>query len=394
MKEKKIIYIGAFRLPNHDAAAVRVLNNAKAMRECGYEVTFISWGGKYRDTDLCSDGKYRVDGFEYIISNEIDSSGYFMQRLMAKYCRGEISLQILLSLEQKPDLIILYNAGYGWTKKMMKFCAQYNIKLANDITEWYAINELHLPDLLPNYINMTRTQRRVKNKIVISSYLDEFYSESNNLLLPPLCDPAESKWNLTVDDERIKPFEGITLIYAGNPARKDCLHTIIQAVNELANEGAKIRFMILGTDRDSYSRQYGNLFRTKDLHENILFLGRVSQDLIPAYYKEADFMVLIREPSRKNMAGFPTKFAEAITAGVPVIANTTSDLGKFIVNGKSGFVVEGYSYEDLLITLRNHVIPLSRKSIDNMKQFTAANNILFDYRYYSHKIESFLNNLQ
>lgn len=125
-----------------------------------------------------------------------------------------------------------------------------------------------------------------------------------------------------------------------------------------------------------------------------MFLGNVPQNFIPAYYKKADFMVLIREPSRKNMASFPTKVAEAITAGVPVIANTTSDLGKFIVNGKSGFVVEGYSYEDLLITLRNHVIPLSRKSIDNMKQFTAANNILFDYRYYSHKIESFLNNLQ
>ena len=43
-----ILYIGAFRLPNLDAAAPRVLNNAKAMREAGHNVKFISWGGKYR----------------------------------------------------------------------------------------------------------------------------------------------------------------------------------------------------------------------------------------------------------------------------------------------------------------------------------------------------------
>ncbi len=33
-----ILYIGAFRLPNLDAAAPRVLNNAKAMREAGYNM--------------------------------------------------------------------------------------------------------------------------------------------------------------------------------------------------------------------------------------------------------------------------------------------------------------------------------------------------------------------
>jgi hypothetical protein len=39
----KIIYIGSFRFPIYDAAASRVLNNARALRLYGHEVKFISW---------------------------------------------------------------------------------------------------------------------------------------------------------------------------------------------------------------------------------------------------------------------------------------------------------------------------------------------------------------
>ena len=58
-----IVYIGAFRLPDLDAAAPRVLNNAKAFRALGHNVRFISWGGTYRENHYCDDGKYRVQGF-------------------------------------------------------------------------------------------------------------------------------------------------------------------------------------------------------------------------------------------------------------------------------------------------------------------------------------------
>ena len=110
----------------------------------------------------------------------------------------------------------------------------------------------------------------------------------------------------------------------------------------------------------------------------ILFLGRVSQDLIPAYYKNADFMVLLRETTRKNMAGFPTKFAESMTAGVPVIANVTSDLDKYISNGKTGYIVEDMKAESLEKILID-VLAMSRFHIDSMKQNVQYCNDAFNY---------------
>lgn len=390
----KIIYIGQFRLPDLDAAAPRVLNNAKALRSLGHDVFFISWGGKYRESDLCDDGKFRIDNFEYIITDEIDPSGSLFNKIHSKRRRGERSLAILTTMMVKPNLIIMYNADARWTKKMIAFCSVYNIKLANDITEWYDNNELRLIDVIPYYFNMSRLQRLVKNKIVISSYFYQYYQESNNVLLPPLCDPSEAKWNETVDDERIQPFDGVTLIYAGNPAKKDCVHTVINAVNQLASEGEKIRFIIIGTTKKSYVQHYSPLLETEELHENIIFLGRISQNLIPAYYKKADFMVLLREPSRKNMAGFPTKFAESMTAGVPVIANATSDIGLYIVNGKNGFIVKGFSCEDVLSCLKERVLAMEKCCYEDMKCMTRESSNVFNYQFYKDSLANFVENLE
>ena len=387
-----IIYLGCFRLPNYDAAAPRVLNNARAMQLCGHQVSFISWGGKYRDSDLCKDGKYRIDGMEYIITDELDPKGSLFSKMMQLFHRGDKTVAILESMDVKPDLIVMYNADFGWTRRMLKYCNQYNIKLANDITEWYDNNELHFWDILPYHYNMTRLQQKVKNKICISSFLDKYYKESNNLLLPPLCDHSEAKWNATIEDDHIKPFNGITLIYAGRPAKKDCVHTVINVVNKMAQEGKPIRFMILGITREIYLEHYADVLESKELHENIMFLGRVSQDLIPAYYKKADFMVLLREATRKNMAGFPTKFAESMSAGVPVIANATSDLGSYIINGKTGFVVEDEKAVNLEKTLTD-ALSLSRQQIDNMKQSTKASNESFNYACRKAEMSMFLEKL-
>lgn len=389
----KILYLGCFRLPNYDAAAPRVLNNARAMQLNGHEVSFISWGGKYDEEHLCEDGKYRIDGMEYVITDELDPKGSLISKMIQMLQRGDKTVALLKSMEGKPDLIVMYNADYGWTKRMLKFCNQHNIKLANDITEWYDNDEMHFWDIQPYHFNMTHLQRKVKNKICISSYLDKYYSESNNLLLPPLCDHSEAKWGATVDDDRIKPFDGITLIYAGNPAKKDCVHTVINVVNKMVYEGNPIRFMILGTTRESYLERYADVLESKGLHENILFLGRVSQDLIPAYYKKADFMVLLREATRKNMAGFPTKFAESMSAGVPVIANATSDLGSYIINGKTGFIVDDEKAASLEKTLTD-VLVLSRQQIDSMKLSTRACNDAFNYIYRKAEMDIFLDKLK
>lgn len=76
---------------------------------------------------------------------------------------------------------------------------------------------------------------------------------------------------------------------------------------------------------------------------NFVFCGIVPQVDVPYYYHDSDFSVIIREPTRKNMAGFPTKLAESMMAGCPVLLNSTSDISKFVHSGSNGFLIKNWS---------------------------------------------------
>lgn len=390
----RIIYLGAFRLPCYDAAAARVLNVARSLRMAGHEVHFISWGGKYREHDLCEDGKYRVDGFEYIITDELDVRGGVITKLIAKYSQGKKTKKLVERRACETDVIITYNGGV--IRWLLNFTRRRHIRLINDITEWYSRSELKVIDWIPLEIRMRTTQKRVANKIVISSYLDRYYKMTHNIVMPATCDASEEKWNDNLGYARayIKPYHGITLIYAGTPGKKDMVHIVINAVQRLAEEGSAIRFLVIGTDRCEYLSVNGPMLCTKDLHESIIFLGRMPQDMIPSFYHQADFMVLLREQTRKSNAGFPTKFAESFTSGTPVIANITSDLDKYLKNGETGFVVEEPSEDAVYKTLKDQVLQLDKNEIARMKNNVHIESLRFDFRFYVEPLKEFMDNLK
>ena len=390
----KIIYIGSFRLPNYDAAAARVLNVARALRLAGHEVSFISWGGEQCECNLCPDGKYRVDGFEYVVTNELPSNEGAIKRVMNKLTRGQKTKKLLHEQLGLYDAIITYNCNLShW---LIGFTKRHYLKLINDITEWYDNNELKLTDWLPYTYNMQCTQKRVKNKIVISQFLDDYYNTTHNIVIHATCDASEAKWQqgAAIAKEKAGEYEGITLIYAGNPARKDAVHYAINAVQRLIDEGENVRFLIVGAERERYLKNNSDLLSKKNLNERIQFLGRVSQDDVPSYYAIADFMLLLREPTRKSNAGFPTKFSESFTSGTPVIANLTSDLGKYLQDGKTGFIVDEPSEEALYRTLKDRVLVLTREQIATMKEDVKVVAKRLDYHAYVEPLRDFMSNLK
>lgn len=389
-----IVYIGPFRMPHGDAAAARVLNVARALRSAGHEISFISWGGDERECDLCPDGKQRIDGFEYEVTNELDPKGNIIKKIYAKLIRGKKTKRLLQERLGQYDAIITYNGNLaGW---LLRFAKKHGVKLISDLTEWYEYNELKVTDWLPYAYKMFHTLKRVKNKMVISHFFDDFYNTSHNIVVPAMCDAAEAKWKqgATVASERVGKFDGITLIYAGNPARKDAVHYAINAIQTLIDEEANVRFIIVGAERERYLINYAELLNKKELSERIQFLGRVPQNEVPSYYALSDFMVLLRKPTRKSNAGFPTKFSESFTSGTPVIANLTSDLRCFLKDGETGFVVDKPSEKALYNTLKERVVRLSRDRIIAMKANVKADARRLDYHSYVEPLRVFMNNLE
>lgn len=390
-KSMYIVYVGAFRFPKYDAAAARVLNNARALIACGHSVEVISWGGRYEDPAKNLGDVASYDGIDYTITGELDGNNGLWAKIKNRLFRGAKTIEILKSKKRHIDLLISYNPELSFNIKLIRFARERGIKYANDITEWSDRNEHRLLEHVADAINMKRTSHRVKNKIVISSLLNNYYKSSNNLLVPPLCNLNEDKWQSFQEVER--ESTSVTLIYAGNPARKDCLHIVINSVQNIIEEGNSLRLLIIGVSKDDYIDRYADLLDTETLSDHIVFMGRLPQEQIPVYYRKSDFMVLMREPTRKSMAGFPTKFVESFAAGVPVIANITSDLGTYLKDGETGFVV-GDNTKEALIDVLKRILKLDPGDIQRLKLNVKEESKRFDYHYHLATFSDFITNLQ
>ena len=392
----RILYLGAFRFPNGDAASQRVLNNAKILRELGCNIQFLSWGGEPRHSDKCVDSFYYYQGFKYFNTHEIDNMGLNLFKRIWKFIfQGQISLRVFTNLLEESDIIIAYNPSAYFTKKMLSFCNKHNKKFIVDITEWYGSNEFPggkfaLPFWL-NEWNMRFIQKRVKNKILISSFLEKYYRTSWNIILPPLVDVQDEKW--MYKKQVLTHFDGIRIIYAGTPAKKDLLQTMLEVVISCVKSGMKLQFVVVGVSIENILK-YTNYQEILSFQNNIIFCGKVSQLDVPLYYQVSDFSLLIRDRNRKSMAGFPTKFAESLISGIPVIVNSTSDLDQYIIQGENGFIIDDNKVHSLKTTLHK-INELSKEEIELMKtKARKTGETQFDYRNYVKKVQLFLNKIE
>lgn len=391
---KKIIYTGAFRFPNGDAASQRVLNNAKVFRDLGYNVEFISWGGVPREEDKNVDGFYFYQGFRYLNTKEIDNEHIsIIKRIDLFLRRGKYSLRLIIGMIKDIDIVIAYNSPAYFTKKVLGLCKQNNIEFISDITEWYSAEDMPgeryaLPYWLNEY-NMRVVQKQVHNKILISSYLNNYYIESNNIIIPPLVDSSDMKW---IKPKKVLPqFFGLRIIYAGNPGKKDCLKAMLEAVLICLKDGLQIQFVVIGVSKENI-KDYSCFNDVLCNGDNIILLGHVPQHDIPSYYKASDFAILAREDTRKNKAGFPTKLVESLMSGCPIIVNYTSDISDYVKDDYNGIIIPNpstYSVRKALIK----ALKLDRKILEQMKvnaQETAITK--FNYLIYKDSVCEFINN--
>ncbi|MEE0316725.1 MAG: glycosyltransferase [Bacteroidales bacterium] len=392
-----ILYLGLFRFPEGDAAASRVLNNARLFRDLGHSVKILSFGGEYREQDISLDG-YVYDGLHYVITHDIDTHSWKERFLRYIYPNPNARNYIAANIDSF-DIVVSYNTTLPMNIYLQHICKKHGKKIILDVTEWPDSNELLGGKLSPIYwmseLNMRFIQKHFKNMIPISQFLNRFYSHSNNILLPPLIDINDTKWNCfkPVDFTSVNHYNGVRIIFAGTPARKDLLKNLVEAIVQVLNEGQVIQLVVAGV-----SIEQANQFCAEDIlskyRNDIVFLGRIPQSLVPSLYHISTFSAIIREPSRKNTAGFPTKMVESMAAGCPVLLNITSDLGDYAIDGENAVLIENYHVCSIKEGLMS-ILSMTNEKISKMKLCARkTGEQRFDYHNYMEMGLRFINNLK
>lgn len=363
---KTVLYIGGFEMPDKNAAAQRVLSIGKALRECGYEVKFY---GLTKDYDY--DGI--IDDFEYKAISYPNSIWTWISYAIGKNIISYIE-------KENPDIIITYNYPAIAQNKVVKFCHHKGIKVVGDITEWYKAHSL--VKRVDTFLRMHFSNKRLDGIITISSYLSNYYKKQYYIQIPPLVDKNEDKWRNAVkrpNDNKIR------LVYMGTGSMKDRLDKIVKGICTLDNN--PFEFEIIGIDEEKFQDIYG-----KDIHipNGVFFCGRLPHNEAIKHLQASDFQIFFRDNIRVNNAGFPTKFVESISAGIPVITNCISNISDYVVNGENSFMIEKANEEQIHLILKQ-ISSFSRNQINGIKSNLVVDQ--FDFHKYTKMISEFLKGL-
>ncbi len=363
---KNILYIGGFEMPDKNAAAQRVLSIAKALREAGYETQFY---GITTSNDVDSD----VDGFQYeACPHPKGTKAWF------KYALGNGIIDYIKG--KRPDYVILYNYPAFAQEKVIRYCKRHGIITVGDITEWY--RPTSFPKRIDTFCRMRYSNKHLDGIITISKYLSNYYSNMNVLQLPPLVDKQEEKW-------AIKPIQKsndkINLVYIGTGSIKDRLDKIIGGISQSGND--KFHLDVIGITKEQFSQIYQQHSpESLDLD----FHGRLPHQKALKYLMSADFQIFFRDNIRVNNAGFPTKFVESMSAGIPVITNRISNIDDYIRNGINSFMID-MPEESQICDVLKKVSRLTREEIDQIKGNTLREE--FDYRKFVEHLSLFMYSL-
>lgn len=375
MHKGTILYVGNFVLPDKGASANRVVSNAKLFNQSGYQTVLL---GVTKDSTCTGISVLESDSGLLMYERPYPAS-------TKKWLEHMVSVDYLrqmLRLHGDIVLVILYNMPYSAVKAARKFCEKRNIRVSYDCTEWTGVTD---GNAVKRFIKK-RDERLIREKlpkvtdglIVISKLMEHRYSQCHNMIkLPPLVDIENSIWH-----QQPEPHEGFEFCFAGMlDGQKDRLDMIVNAFAQVCDAHTRLR--IIGVEADEFKNAYpgaaGALSRCKG---NIVFMGIKDHAETVRYMLGCDCYVFIRQPDLRNNAGFPTKFAEAVTCGVPLITTDVSDIAAY--QNDSIWLLDAANEDSMTQVMR--------EILNAAPQKTAVRDD-FDYRKYTNNAALWLNSV-
>lgn len=133
----------------------------------------------------------------------------------------------------------------------------------------------------------------------------------------------------------------VNLLFVGRLEKRKGLRYLLGALGQLTLDHSNLRLIVVGPgspDRDSY-----RIMSERNLTDNVVFTGRVSQDDLPRYYATADICCY----PATGKESFGIVLLEAMAAGKPVVASNIEGYASVLSNEREGFLVQRKNEEAL-----------------------------------------------
>jgi glycosyltransferase involved in cell wall biosynthesis len=156
---------------------------------------------------------------------------------------------------------------------------------------------------------------------------------------------------------------GFNLMFAGNIGRAQSFDTLLAAAKITQKKGLKVNWIILGDGR--IKSEVESKIKSYNLENSFFLLGRYPVSEMPAFYANADALLLSLKKDDIFSLTIPSKLQSYFAFGKPVIASIDGEGARIVLEAGAGFVSASEDAVALAIQVEN-AINSTKQDLDEM----------------------------
>lgn len=184
-----------------------------------------------------------------------------------------------------------------------------------------------------------------------------------------------------------------TIVYCGDMGGgKDGVDILIRAFAIFCEEIDDYKLILIGGAKEH--KVMSDLKRmTEDLgiSDKVFYTGWINRNELPPYLENASLLVLSRPANKQAEGGIPSKLAEYLSTGRPVLTTRVGDLSLYFKHHQNIFFAEPGSVEDFSKNMKEIIINYARSCAIGTKGYDTVKQ--FDSKAQSKRIITYLNTL-
>jgi len=201
--------------------------------------------------------------------------------------------------------------------------------------------------------------RRIGSTTDSLTYLGEFTRSAISKALTPKSASTMQKIAPGIDIEHFKAVDatvlrhslGLTekkvIVSVGRLVHRKGQDFLIESMPQILKQVPSAHLLLVG--QGPYRKRLEKLVNKHSLQKNITFIGRIQYKDLPGYICVGDIFAM---PSRSRFAGLEVEglgivYLEASACGLPVIAGASGGAPDAVIEGVTGFVVNGTNTEEI-----------------------------------------------
>jgi glycosyltransferase involved in cell wall biosynthesis len=376
--------------PFGTANAKRINLIGKSILAAGYEFHVLTNSIQVNKYNIKTKGVNDGISFEYLHQKSLNGNLSTFKKIQYIFAGCLRLFGSFRKFSKNEDIVYSYNHGTLFNLYIILLCKMFNIKLVQEINEWYH-NDLNRS--LEKRIIEGPLVRKSNGALVISELIGKNVSEINPKLkllkIPVLEDFSQGK-NVEVQQRTIEKY----CFWMGDvDGYQNDVFFIIKACSDVHKMGIPLQFYISGPCNDDTFNKIKETANQFDFPiQQIKLLGYISEEELNTYCNNAFLFVVPLWDDERSKSRFPTKIASFMRAGRPVVTCNIGEISNLLTDSVNVLYYSEGDFKDLSLKMKRLFDDneLYERISNESYNFAAK---YFNYLSYSNKIKLFLNNL-